>query len=153
MNPAAEMAYVVRLGCFDDPANPDTECRVFLPRQSPLGTFEYPRCQPTGEWPVTFLCLRHGHLYRCPGDRVRPGMGVSALGLPTQKIWRIDCECAHENCGRIDTIYIPEQPDLPTLAKNVLKKNPTVPCGSHLLGWRMEDLMSGVEIAHGSPVR
>jgi hypothetical protein len=59
MNPAVPFEFVIDLDCSDVGKAP---CRIFLLHRSQLGTFENAVRQPKGDWPLTFLCLRHERL-------------------------------------------------------------------------------------------
>jgi hypothetical protein len=131
---------------LDCPAGDDEYCYIPLPRQSPLGIYEGQHYQPTGEWPVTFLCRRHGTVSVDLPDSVHLTAEPMVPGLPVPPLWRIDCECAHENCGRMNTIYTARAPDREALLKGIARKNPTVPCGDHNLVWR-EDLIQLTDFA------
>jgi hypothetical protein len=67
-------------------------------------------------------------------------------------MWKIECECAHENCGTQHTIYTARAPDRETILKAIARKNPAIACGDHNLLWR-EDLMRLTEFAYDSPMR
>ena|ERR1035437_10023036 len=129
-------------------------CHIPLPRQSPLGIFEGQHSLSIGDWPATFLCLRHARSFLCSADSVRLETEVRGRDRPVPSLWKIECECAHENCGRLHTIYTARIPDWPTIVTRTLKTNPKpkVPCAGHDLVWR-EDLMLGEEFAHNSPLR
>jgi hypothetical protein len=143
--------YAVWLDCFDR-GEPDEKCNIFLPHQSPLGIFEDQQRQPTGEWPAVFLCLGHGQSCVRPADSIRLDVEVLAPHQPMPPFWRIECECGHENCGKRHTIYTARMLDWPSIARRILKTNPSVPCDSHDLVWR-EELMWGTSFAHESPMR
>ena len=73
----------------------------FLPHQSPLGTFLNLENPPTSEWPIVFVCTVCGRLsehFWPPDDRAAPTGQLADL-------WRIECVCDHENCGRHRAIY------------------------------------------------
>jgi len=74
-------------------------------------------------------------------------------GLPIPQLWRIECECAHENCGTLHTIYTAREETWSKIVRLILEPTPiVVPCGDdHDLAWR-EDLMHGTEIANDSPL-
>jgi hypothetical protein len=127
-------------------------CYIPLPLQSPLGKYEGLRYQPMGEWPLVFLCLWHARVYECRPDSIHLETDMRLPGQPVSPLWRIECDCAHENCGKLHTIYTAREKDWPTIVRLILKRNPIVPCGDHDLVWR-EDLMRGTEYPHIPPVR
>jgi hypothetical protein len=142
--------FSVVLGC----PHPEDKspCYIPLPRQSLLGTFEGQHCLPKGEWPATFLCLRHGRAFVCFPDSIHLEIDIRLPGQPVSSLWRIECECAHENCGKLHSIYTAGEKDWPTIVRRILRRNPLVPCCDHKLLWR-EDLMRGTEYPHSPPVR
>ena len=104
----AVLDWAVCLGCSD--AGPEHECCILLPHQSPLGTVEDQRYQPTDEWPATFLCLRHGHMCVRSAESVRLQIETLApTGRPL--LWRVVCRCGRESCERMHIIYIGKVPD------------------------------------------
>lgn len=149
MTPSRRWDFCVVLDCAD---RPDDPCRAFLPRQSPLGDVEGPVYQPKGEWPATFLCIRHGHTSVRLAADVRHGVEAQDPHLPIPPLWRIECVCGHENCGREHAIYVYKQPDWESILRGISFWNPEIPCGSHKLVWR-PDLMHHEVFAHDSPVR
>ena len=134
MTPAVDVEYAVRLDCCAD-ENPLDPKHIVLPHQSPLGTFEYPQCQLSGEWPVTFLCLRHGQLF------VRSKANLHLEGrtpdLDQPPVWRIECVCAHEDCQKSRTIYVGRMATWENIVSVLRKANPNVSCGAgHCLVFR-----------------
>ncbi len=142
--------YSVNLRCAD----PGLEylCQIPLPRRSPLGIFEGQYSLSMGDWPATLLCLRHGRSFSHWADSVRLETEVRVRNRPVPSLWKIECECAHENCGKPHAIYTARAPDWATILARILGTKPTVPCGDHSLVWR-EDLMHGTEFAHNPPLR
>lgn len=138
------LRYAVFPGCLvhGDFLNP---CKIFLPHPVPLETFEDPLNLPTGIWPATFLCSRHGTTCVCNSHDVRHEIDLLDQGQPTPNFWEIECECAHENCGSRHTIYTGEMPDSARIRHNILKLKPTIPCGSpsdpHNLVWQWEKIL------------
>jgi hypothetical protein len=53
---------------------PNDRCsdRIVLPRQSHLGTFEYPINQSTDVWPIRYLCQRNKQWYAAHAEAIRP---------------------------------------------------------------------------------
>ncbi len=151
MTPAEAWDLAVWLDCSDQ-RRPDEKCSIFLPHQSPLGTFRGQVRQPTGEWPAVFLCLRHGRSCVRSADSIRLDVEVLAPHQPVHSLWRIECRCGHNSCGAARTIYIGRMQNWEKIVQVILESRPTVPCGDHDLTWR-EDLMRGVEFAHDSPLR
>lgn len=142
--------YGVCLGCSD--AGPERQCCILLPHQSPLGIFEHPNCQPSGEWPVMFLCLRHAHWCMRSVDNIHPEIEMLVQGQSVPPLWRIQCRCAQERCGRWHTIYVGKDSDWNRILRKLLEKQPRIPCESHVLKWR-EDLIHSEPFAHNSPMR
>ena len=137
--------FSVVLGCPHPEGQPP--CYIPLPRQSPLGIYEGLLYRPMGEWPLTFLCLPHGRVYECWPDSIHLEVDMRLPGQPVSPLWKIECECAHDNCGRIHTLYTGQITDWPSIVRQILGTNPRVPCGDHALLCR-EDLMRPTEIAH-----
>jgi len=125
----------------------ESPCNIPLPRQSPLGIYEGQHYRTTGEWPATFLCLRHGLSFACSPHNIRLEVEMMGLNHSVPQLWRIECECAHENCGKPHSIYTARAPDWTTIVARILKTNPIVPCGDHSVFWQ-KDLMHGIEFAH-----
>ena len=96
----AEERFVCRFQCDGG------EHTFVLPRESLLGRFGDEPYLPKGIWPIDFLCLPHGHVCR-----VTPGMihleTVETLGQGLHEgfLWKIEYECARQNCGQRQTIY------------------------------------------------
>jgi hypothetical protein len=85
---------------------------LVLPRRSPLGIFVDEPCQPTGIWPIDFLCLPHGHVCQIGKETIRQdSVETLAPGLHAVSLWQIEYECAKQNCGRRQTIYTRHSPD------------------------------------------
>jgi hypothetical protein len=79
---------------------------IALPRQSPLGKYGGLTYQPTDKWPITFWCSAVGQLCAVAPPRSHPKtIAVPDHTQPWVALWEIECECAHENCGRHHTIY------------------------------------------------
>src|ERR1700693_5395181 len=79
---------------------------IVLPRQTHIGIFLGQQCQPMGKWPIELLCIPHGRVCECSGERLRRGLEP----LPDQSqqmaaLWWIDCECDQEGCERHSSIY------------------------------------------------
>lgn len=148
-NPMFTHVYCIKTGC---PAVDDQYCYIPLPLQSPLGIYADQQYQPTGEWPATFLCLRHGRVSVDWPDSIHLETEPRFPGQPVPPLWRIECECAHQNCGRTHSIYTARAPDPETILKAISRRNPTIPCDDHILVWR-DDLMSLNEFAYESPMR
>lgn len=129
--------HCVRFNC---PAGDNQYCYIPLPLRSPIGIYEGQIYQPTGDWPATFLCLRHGQVSVDLPDSVRLEVEPRVPGQPVPQMWRIEAECAHENCGRLHTIYTARAPDRETILRAIARWNPTIVCGDHNLIWR-DDLM------------
>jgi hypothetical protein len=71
---------------------------------------------------------------------------------PVSPLWQIECACGHEGCEARHTIYTGRMPTWPSIVRRILKTNPKAQCGDHDLLWR-EDLLSGTEFAHKTPMR
>lgn len=141
--------HCVLLNC---PEGDDQYCNIPLPHQSPLGIYEGLRYRPIGEWPAIFLCLRHGRASAHWPDSIHFEIEPKVLGEPLPPLWKIECACAHDNCGEPHTIYTARIPTAAELIRRILRIKPTLACGDHLLTWR-EDLIRVTEFAHDSPVR
>jgi hypothetical protein len=135
---------------MDCPAGDDQYCYIPLPHQSPLGIIADRQYQPIGEWPATFLCLRHGRVFIYWPYSILHEIEPRVPGEPVPPLWQIECECAHENCGKLHTIYTARAPDRETVLKAIARRNPTIVCGDHNLIWR-EDLMRLTEFPYESP--
>lgn len=122
-------------------------CYIPLPRQSPLGRYDGLDYQPTGEWPTIFLCLRHALAYECSPASVHLETDMRLPNQSVSPLWKIDCECDHENCGRRHTIYTGHVSDWLSILLRIMDTNPKIPCGDHLLMWR-EDSIRATEFAH-----
>lgn len=141
--------HCVKTNC---PERDDQLCYIPLPHQSPLGIFANRQYQPIGEWPATFLCLRHGQVSVHWPDSIRYEIEPRVPGQPVPQMWQIEIECAHENCGRLHTIYTARAPDRRTILRSIARWNPTIPCGDHKLIFG-ENLIRLTEFAHESPMR
>jgi hypothetical protein len=125
-------------------------CDIPLPRQSHLGTYEGLEYRPTNDWRETFLCLRHGRAFVCSPRKIQLTLQARGLDECVSSLWQIDAVCA--KCGGgVNTFYTAKMPNWTSIVQRVLKTNPKFLCGDHDFEWR-EDLMSGSEIAHGSPM-
>jgi hypothetical protein len=114
------------------------------------GIFEYPQYQLSDEWPATFLCLRHGRSFvRFPPNTFP--LEARRPDRDRESLWRIQCVCAHENCGQSHTMYAARERHWTTIMRVILATNPKLLCGDHELVWR-EDLMSGIEITRTAPM-
>jgi hypothetical protein len=95
-----ELRFVCRFQCDG------VDHTFVLPRQSPLGKSVGEQYQPTGIWPIDFLCLPHGHVCRVGREAIRlEGVAALAPGLHEGVLWEIEYECARQNCGQRQTIY------------------------------------------------
>jgi hypothetical protein len=137
------------LGCSDQVVQ---SCSIPLPQQSPLGIYEHLHFLSMGEWPLVFLCLRHMRLSVRFPDNIHLVQEMKPLGQRTSPLWKIECQCARENCGEIHTFYTGGMPDWPSIRQRLLKTTPKVVCGDHDLLWR-EELMHCTEYPHDSPMR
>jgi hypothetical protein len=83
-----------------------TEHTFVLPRESHLGRFGDEPYLPTGIWPIDFLCLPHGHVCRVDLQTIRlESVETLGQGLHEAFLWKIEYECARQNCGQRQTIY------------------------------------------------
>lgn len=79
---------------------------MILPRQSPLGTYVDQQYQPSGIWPINFLCFRYGQVSQVPRESIHlDTIVVQAPVSGEAALWQIECECVHENCGMYHAIY------------------------------------------------
>jgi hypothetical protein len=134
--------FCIVLDCGDHAAD---RCRAFLPRRGPLGDVVASEYRPTGEWPATFLCVRHGRACVRLAAHVSRGVEAQHPGLPVPSLWRIKCVCGHEDCGMEHVIYVYKQQDWESILRGISQWNPEITCGSHRLIWD-RDLMRGEEI-------
>jgi hypothetical protein len=133
-------------------SNPSDPCRIPLPLQIPIRRCEDLQSLPMGTWPAIFLCLRHGHACVRWPHNVHLEHEALALGQRIPSLWRIECVCAHESCGRRHAIYTARARELARILELIAIYAPEVACDGHALVWR-EGLMSGTEFPHNSPVR
>ncbi len=106
---------------------------IRLPRRSPLGRFVDLGCQYMDTWPATFLCINCGRVSEYSVDSVQDYRVT--LTDPSERLpdlWRIDFECAHENCGRMNTIYTSYSAGFPEAAVKsaVFRKLLTLQCSA-----------------------
>jgi hypothetical protein len=141
--------HCVELNC---PDGDNQYCYIPLPLQSPLGIYAGQQYQRMGEWPATFLCLRHGRASVYWPDSIRLEIEPRVAGEPVPPLWQRECKCAQENCGTLHTIYTARAPRWETILRAIAIKNPVVTCGDHALVWS-NDLMGGTEFAHNAPMR
>jgi hypothetical protein len=117
---------------------------IALPRQSPLGIFLGQQCQPTDEWPIKLLCIPHERVCDKPGEGFHRGFVEQPnQNQPLACLWRIDCECAHENCKRHSSIYTwwPELAEEHSIVDKLLQANVKIACDSnHQLSLRREKI-------------
>ena len=102
-----------------------------LPRQSPLGTYVGQQYQPSGIWPINFLCFRYEQACEVGHDAIHlETIVVQAPVSGEAALWQIECECAHENCGMHHAIYTKyladEKPA--NVVGIVLNASPTIAC-------------------------
>jgi hypothetical protein len=144
------MVSAVMLDCpRGDPADP---CRIPLPYQNLVGMCDGPRELPLGTWPAVFFCMKHAHTCVRSPRNIELEEEIEVPDEPMPSLWRIECECAHENCGKRHAVYTSRAPDWETIERVILLRNPSVACDGHELVWSKE-LMRGTEIAHDSFVR
>lgn len=95
-----ELRFVCRYWCDG------VEHTFVLPRQSPLGRFADEPYPSKDIWPIDFLCLPHGHVCRVGKETIRlESVETLARGLYEAFLWKIEYDCARENCGQRQTIY------------------------------------------------
>lgn len=103
-----------------------------LPHQSLLGTFSGQQNQPTGEWPLTFLCIPRGRLSECLARDIQFGpVGRPGHSLQSSLL-RIEAVCAREGCAKSHVIYSWFYTAEPLLgiADAVLRATPQLMCGA-----------------------
>lgn len=127
-------------------------CSIPLPRRSHLGTFESLECQPMGEWPQVFLCLRHGQAFECLPDSIHFEADMRLPGQRVSPLWRIECVCGEENCATRHEFYTGRMPNWDSILEWLLMSQPKVPCGDHTIVWK-KNLIAWEEFAHESPMR
>lgn len=109
--------------------------QIVLPRRSEqLGTFEGLDEQPTSIWPITLLCIQHGHVFERSLDTVQygPVAGPGRRTNPTP-IWVIDCECAQGNCrGKSRVFAFGDEPQTDNqIRMRLLQANHVFSCQGH----------------------
>lgn len=127
-------------------------CQIPLPLQTRAGRCDDLQSLPIETWPAICLCLKHGRAFARWPRNVRLADEILAPGQPVPSLWKIECVCDHENCGRRHTIYASREKDQTGLAKAIEREDPKVTCDGHYLVWR-PDLMKVTEIAHNPPMR
>lgn len=149
-SPMFAIVCAVILDCpKSDPADP---CRIPLTFQSLLGMCERAQAPPMGSWPAIFLCMKHAHVCVRSPRNVQIEHEIRVPDEPVPSLWRIECECAHENCGKQQAIYTSRAPDWETIERVILLRKPVLSCNGHPFVWR-SDLMRGIEIPHVSLLR
>jgi hypothetical protein len=133
-------------------SNPSDPCRIPLPLQNPTEKCGDQHGPPMGAWPAMFLCLKHAHVCVRSQHNVQLEHEMRVQGQPIPSLWRIECECGHENCGGRLAIYTARAPDWETIEKVILIRNPAVSCEGHPFVWR-KGQMNWIEIAHDSLMR
>lgn len=116
--------------------------QIVLPRQSPLGRYVGLQYQPSHEWPITLLCSRYARLSEVPPESIRLDTKV-VLGPISgpMALWRIECECAHENCGANYAIYTTSYADesVKSVMRFLFDANPAIDCvGDHRLEFSLD---------------
>jgi len=106
-------------------------CRIFLPPQSLLGIYEGLRYRPTGMWPASFLCLRHGRSFLRGSDDVHPGIEYS----PIPHLYEVEAGCGQENCERQHTLFAAREASSTDARDRVLGNKPAIVCNGHDLLW------------------
>jgi hypothetical protein len=111
---------------------------IDLPHQSPLGTFVNLQCQPTGTWPIAFLCREREQLCQIAANFEGPTTAFvgSAPTSGSLALWLIECRCAHENCDKPLSIYsehfalATKNTIMDTLSRGLSKCSPPLVCPS-----------------------
>lgn len=137
-------SWAVELDCGDQTVR--GHCRIFLPPQSPLGTYKDPQGQPSGMWPASFLCLRHGHLSIRNSNSVRLDIGDS----PIPNFFRIEAECGLESCAKLHTLFAAGAPDSKDVIGRILSDRPAIACNGHDLIWK-DNLVVVLQIYPDTP--
>ena len=79
---------------------------IILPRQSPLGVYGGVACEPSGRWPLKFLCTARGLFCEVPSAAIRRGTTpMWSIDQHAGSFWEIECPCSQKNCGRHHAIY------------------------------------------------
>jgi hypothetical protein len=84
--------------------NPKCEETIALPRQSQLGTFEYPHCQPTDEWPIDFQCISCASVFFVPVEAIHLG-GIEERHRSLPYLWRYEFATVDTHSIRKYSIY------------------------------------------------
>jgi hypothetical protein len=115
---------------------------ILLPRRSLLGTYEGLEYRHTDIWPISFLCTRSERLCVCSAEAIHPQIGpVMDPHRGQGVLWKIDCQCGHENCARRSTIYAiySRDADAREIIDTVLHATATCTCdGDHPLDYAAE---------------
>ena len=77
---------------------------IFLPRQSQLGIFEHPQCQPTDEWPIDFQCTHCALVFSCPAEAIHLE-GGEALDRSLPYLWKYEFATADAHSIHRYSIY------------------------------------------------
>ena len=92
--------FVCRFHCYG------ADHAFVLPRESHLGRFGDEPYLPKDIWPIDFLCLPHGHVCRVGPETIHlDSVETLGQGLHEAVLWKIEYECARQNCGQRQTIY------------------------------------------------
>jgi hypothetical protein len=106
---------------------------MILPRQSPLGTYVGQQYQPSGIWPINFLCFRFAQVSLVPRDSIHlDTIVVQAPVSGEAALWQIECECVHKDCGMHHAIYTKYLADenAENVARLLLDPTPLIACTS-----------------------
>jgi hypothetical protein len=135
---------------FDCPCGSES---IPLPHQNPLERYEDQPYQSTGYWPVAFLCRRRGRVYAGYAEEIelRPER-KPYLDWGRRRLWEIEVQCAHENCGTKRPIYAKHQEldneDLVIdLLLNADDADPVPVCATHV-GRRLQKGLMKVKLLH-----
>jgi len=125
--------FAVQLDCLLN----SEKCRIFLPLESPLGTYEGQQYRPTGIWPAKFLCLRHARLtLRGEGD-----VDLDIAAGPLEHFYEIEVVCGEENCGRPYQFFSAGAPSSKDVLETILRNRRPIACDGHTLLWKEEKIL------------
>lgn len=77
---------------------------IVLPRQSQLGTFEHPHCQPKDEWPIDYLCIYCVQVFSLPVEAIHL-QGVEARDQNQPYLWKYEFANDDTHLQRLYWIY------------------------------------------------
>ena len=139
-----DRAFAITLGCHS--SSSESRCRVFLPRNGPLGHLDENGFRASEDWPAYFICATHRTIYKSAPEDVETlfGFEKSRDIVPFLKIL---CECAHPGCEKKHLFYTSTGMGWSKLSKSLMSKNPLMACGDHLIEWSPDR----IRLVHWNP--